>query len=323
SLKHTADVGIFASEVTGKFTLPKDKGITKTFITEATSFNEDISYKISTASNNIELDAAFDIGLIPLNRTENLSMGTLTFNVDGNKDALTYSANIPEISVNGSRQSVSFSNIGLAVVDGEKVADKSLDFTLGSFKLRDEKSDKSVDLAGGKLTSLLSMGETSTLSTSIGIDNLKVNAVGIPPYDFALGLETDIVNLNTSVLKQFEYIMDRGNISSSEMEGLIVDLVSSGLRAENINFTVNEASVKGSLSIKPDNYTGLRPHLVNKKIGSNTSSQFDFDLSKQMYLAAPNLQHFIDQYFDANANGHYTAEIKTEADKLFINGTKI
>ncbi|WP_413282514.1 hypothetical protein [Vibrio sp. MA40-2] len=94
SLKHTANVGTFASEVTGKFTLPKDKGITKTFITEATSFNEDISYRISTVSNNIELDAAFDIGPIPLSRTENLSMGTFTFNVDGNTDALTYSANI-------------------------------------------------------------------------------------------------------------------------------------------------------------------------------------------------------------------------------------
>lgn len=318
-INHTANIGLFASSVSGHVTIVKDKGLAKTFIENVATINDNIHYSFSTANEKLDLNGEIQIGKIQ-DGLSSLELGKLTFSTIGSSNQITSTMHLPSFVYNKRNEQFSLTDITMKSVGGDNLPKNTFDITTGKINILEKRFNQSIQVAGLKWNTALTNEPSATLTTDIEVNKLNFNLDNAPKDNFDITLNINVPGIPASRLQEAADSIDHGNIAQERVKKILNELLNNGINGNSITLRINNSSAKGFIALAPANYSEMQPYQKRTQLISNLSAQVDFDLEKSLVESMPKISPVVERYFDLSPKDKYTGTFKLTEGQATLNG---
>ncbi|PMG05355.1 hypothetical protein BCV00_13025 [Vibrio breoganii] len=310
---HTAKVGTFGMNVDGKLVLPKDKGLAEEFIREVTSFNESFTYSFAPATQSFDVQSSLALGVISEHRSS-AKIGKMTMNITGTADDHT-----GQIVLDGATLVDGDSSFKLGKVTFDSVSSLELhkaDLLLADATIVDEMGSYSVKDV--KLNAQADVGEKTKVSYDWAVGTLDINNPMVDLPQSKMGLKGKIGDFDTQKLIALSDAAANNQVPI--VEDVLFRIVGDGISFSDVDLYLNDSSIKGSLEVGAEDYTGLNDHQMGQKLGSAIKSELDVTLSPELVSRIGLPPQALNGYFELTKDNRYTTKLLIDGNSVTANG---
>ncbi|GAD81271.1 hypothetical protein [Vibrio ezurae] len=317
-ITHSAQVGLFGFSVDGKLILAKDKGLAAMFISEVTSFNENINYTLRPTTHSIDLSSKLNIGVIQGKHKETTKIGEMAMAVSGTVEDSVMTFTVDGLNIHDYNGNMF--NFGKLTIDQVTTAENhTLDITLSNGSILDPSG--SLHFKDIKLLTSTGVGDMSAINYDWTIGSVDVNSATLTLDDFKMGLKGRLEGFDSNKL------MDYSNLVSShrldEADALFAEILGDGFKFSNIDFYVNDSSIKGGVVLTQRNYQGLPQRQITEAIADAMSVDLDVTLTPQVISRAGIPPKVTNQLMTMDEKNNYHSKIIIANGKVTANGVSL
>ncbi|MDH5887564.1 hypothetical protein [Vibrio splendidus] len=325
-IEHIAQVGPFAMNTNGSFSLLKDRGLTKLFIDDIASINEVVNYTYTANDGMFDVDATLDIGSVKKNR-EKIVPGQVNVKYIGNGENNDLSVRLSSLKFDNHRESMIIDKAAIKIIDNVTTQTSSLDFSLDKFRLGEKNNrDNFIDLSGISLVGQVTGDDFVELATGISIDNASINANALSYNDAKISFKSNFDNINAAVLEEMidVFSSDQSYKADKKIQNLWKQFYASGVNVKNIELQVNNSKAVGDIKINEADYSAVRSNRLFKAVISNLETDLAIELEKPLVkaLGMDNNPKKFNQYF-YDTGEHYSTKLKIVNGEGTANGQRL
>lgn len=320
---HNAEIGFFGLSVKGGLTLPKDKGIAKTF-TEEIPFNEKVNYTYKLASQKIDLVSTFRIDPFDNNTQGKIESGTIHFSFKGNEKENSGEMSIDSLKLTDKGKNfLDIDNMGISFDHNKKSRSGKFSLDKMRFSVDDHYRETNCKIKDMKVKSDWKLGSDSTLVNDwrIGSFSLKTGNLDLPSAK--IGFSSKIKGLD---IDKIEALGKASTLQDEEkFTQLMKKLYEKGLKIKDINLYMDDSNVTGFIGLNPSDYSNLHSsYEFGRKVGENITSELNIKLTKSLIKKLGIPSEFVksvltDVYSFKDEKEKYTAKIKIADGVTKIN----
>ncbi len=317
-LNHTAIVAPFGLSVEGNFSLPKDKGLTSELIKEVASLNEKIEYKFDTSSQSLELQSNFSLGEINTGRSSSFKLGDVEFKFDGNKESFTTSTKIKGIRISERREQLYLNGLEFKSNVTNNTHHTEVIASDGGFNDR----SAGVSFKDARFHSAITIADNTNLSLDWKVGSFDVQSPNITQLSNKLGLSGEIKDLNTQEINSFINLIEE-NATEETIEAAFKEIISNGVKFDDISIFVNESNTNGQIEIIPTNYKGLTSREAERAFENSLKVNFDITITSKLAKLLNINQRALNDLWNEDDSGNYNTTFKQSLGKQFINDVEV